>query len=104
MVRVKIEVEVKGNKFELTEEEAIELRDELDEALGVEDLECVPMLPYIPYIPTPVYPTPWEYTPWVYPYTTCELTITSDNKGICETTTDGVIDCILTGNTLCGCK
>jgi len=74
MVRVKIEIEVKDCKLELTEEEAIALRDELDEALGVEDLEWDFVPPSIPY-----HPSPWEWHPW---------------NGISSTT----------GGILCGCK
>ncbi len=82
-----IELDVRGNKVELTRLEAETLRDELDEVLSNEveceyELECECIPPQCPYEAW----TQWAQWPWIEPwvpmYTGTSVTISNENENV----------------------
>lgn len=81
-----IKIEVQGQEIELSLEEAKELKADLDELLGVKQIEYVPTYPYYPWWhvqPEPQYvpgfTTPWSEITWGYGTSSGdELTISND--------------------------
>jgi hypothetical protein len=70
-MELKIILTIKDQKIELTSDELLELRKEIDKLIPVETLEPITVeKEYVPYYP--VYPKPWWIEPqvtWQWKYT-----------------------------------